>query len=226
MQGNAKRILHRAVHRLGKPKGTHHRAGPVRVPGDGRRHRAHIVRIHHVRRDARGRRLQQAVAGIRVLGFVFCAAVHLAGRPCGTPATNDRVVRFVLRVRLGHIRVLLRGQVHRVRRHRLRVAVRAGRRRAVHRSHARTWLAAVHHQLRAVPVQHPVHSQRGQHHHADRRVVPGPQDLPRAGRRRRHVPQLPDIVAVQPHLHNQLLPVASRDQGQDVCRHTGPAQKD
>jgi len=106
------------------------------------------------------------------------------------------------------------------------VVVRVSRRRAVRRAHARPWLAAVHHQLRAVPVQHPVHSQRGQHYHADCRVVPGSQDLPRAGRRRWHVPQLSDIVTVQPHVHNQLLPVASRDQGQDVCSHTGPAQED
>jgi len=30
---------------------------------------------------------------------------------------------------------------------------------------------------------------------------PGPQDLPRAGRRRWHEPQLSDIVAVRPHVH-------------------------
>lgn len=225
MQGDAQRVLHRAVYRLGEPQGAHHRARPVRVPGDGGRHGAHIVRVHHVRRDARVRRRQQAVAGVRVLGAVLGAAVHRAGRPGGPPAAHDRVVRVLLRVRHGHIRVLLRGQVHRVRRHRVRVAVRGGRRRAVRRAHARPRLAAVHHQLRAVPVQHPVHSQRGQHHHADRRVVPGPKDLPRAGRRRRHVPQLSDIVAVQPHVHSQLHPVAARDQGQDVRRHTGPAQE-
>jgi len=211
MQGDAQRVLHRAVHRLGEPQGAHHRPGPVRVPGDGRRHRAHIVRVHHVRRNARGRQRQQAVAGVRVLGAVLRATVHRAGRPGGPPAAHDRVVRLVFRVRHGHIRVLLRGPVHRVRRHRLRVAVRVGRRRAVRGAHARPRLAAVHHQLRTVPVQHPVHSQRGQHHHADRRLVPGPQDIPRAGRRRRHVPQLSDIVAVQSHVHSQLLPVVARD---------------
>lgn len=226
MQGDAQRVVHRTVHRLGEPQGADHRAGPVRVPGDGRRHRAHIVRVHHVRRDARGRGRQQAVAGVRVLGAVLRAAVHRARRPGGPPAAHDRVLRVLFRVRHGHIRVLLRGPVHRVRRHRVRLAVRVGRRRAVRGPHARPRLAAVHHQLRAVPVQHPVHSQRCKHHHADRRVVPGPQDLPGAGRRRRHVPQLSDIVRVQPHVHNQLLSVAARDQGQDVRRHTGPAQED
>lgn len=188
MQGDAQRVLYRAVHRLGEPQSAHHRAGPVRVPGDGRRHRAHIIRVHHVCRDARGRGRQQAVAGVRVLGAVFRATVHRPGRSRGPPAADDRFVRVLLRVRHSYIRVLLRGPVHRVRRHRVRMAVRAGRRRVVGRAHARPRLAAVHHQLRAVSVQHPVHRQRGQHHHADRRFVPGPQDIPRARLRRWHVP--------------------------------------
>jgi len=79
MQGNAQHVLHQAVHRLGEPQSAYHRAGPVRVPGDGRRHRAHIVCVHHVRRDARGRQRQQTVAGVRLLGAVLGAAVHRAG---------------------------------------------------------------------------------------------------------------------------------------------------
>lgn len=226
MQRDAERVVHRAVHRLGEPQGAHHRPGPVRVPGHGRRHGAHIVRVHHVRRDARGRRLQSAVAGVCVLRAVLRAAVHRAIRPRRPPAAHDRVVRLVLRLRHGHLRVLLPGPVHRLRRHRPRLAVRAGRRRLVRRAHAGPGLAAVHHQLRAVPVQHPVHSQRRQHHHADHRLVPGAQGVPRAGRRRRHVPQLPGVVPVQPRVRRVVLAVAARDQGQDVRRHPGAVAQD
>lgn len=211
MQGNAQRVVHRAVHRLGEPQGADHRPGPVRVPRHGRRHRTHIVRVHHVFRDARGRARQQAVAGVRVLRALLRAAVHRALGPRGPPPAHDRLVRLVLCLRHGHIRVLLHGQVHRLRRHRVRLDVRGGRRRPVRRAYARPRIAAVHHQLRAVPVQHPVHSERREHHHADYRLVPGSQDLPRAGRGRWHVPQLPGLVPVQPGLHSVLLAVAARD---------------
>lgn len=213
MQGDAERVVHRAVHRLGEPQGPHHRTGPVCVPDDGRRHGAHIVRVHHFRRDARGRAQQQAVAGVRVLGAVLRATVHRALGPRRPPAADDHLVRVLLRVRLGHIRVLLHGPVHRVRRHRVRVALRGGRRRSVRGPHARSRVPAVHHQLRAVSVQHPVHSERREHHHPDNRVVPGAENVSRPGRQRRHVPQLPDIVPVQSGVHRVLLAVASRDQG-------------
>jgi len=225
LQGNAERVVHRAIHRQGQSQGADHRAGPVRVPDHGRRHRAHIVRVHHVRRDARGRALQQAVASVRMLRAAVRLAVHAAVGPRGPPAADDRLVCRVFRIRRGHIRVLLRGPVHRAGRHRVRMAVRAGGRRPVRRAYARPRLAAVDHQLRTVPVQRPVHSQRGQHDHADRRVVPRPQAVPRARPGRRHVPQLSDIVAVQPRVGRVLLAVAARDQRQDVRRHSGPAQE-
>lgn len=228
LQGDAERVVvvRRAVHRPGEPEGADRRAVSVRVPDHGRRHGPHIVRVHHVRRNARGRALQQTVAGVRVFRAVLRAAVHPAVRPGRPPAADDRLVRRVFRVRRGHIRVLLRGPVHRVRRDRIRMAVRAGRRRFVRRPHARSRFAAVDHQLRAVPVQHPVNGQRRQHHHADRRVVPRPQTVPRARRERRHVPQLFRIVAVQPRVGRVLLAVATRDQGQNVRRHSGPTQED
>lgn len=105
------------------------------------------------------------------------------------------------------------------------MVVRAGRRWTIRLAHVGPRLAAVHHKLRTVPVQHPVHSKRDQHHHAHHRVVSGAQDIPRARRRRRYVPQLSDIVRIQPDLDRMLLSVASRDQGQNVRQHTGPAQK-
>lgn len=55
MQGDATRFVHRTVHRLGEPQGADHRPGAVRIPRDGRHHRTDIVRVHYVRRDARGR---------------------------------------------------------------------------------------------------------------------------------------------------------------------------
>lgn len=225
MQGDAQRVVHRAVQGPREPPGADHRAGPVRIPYHGRRHRANIVRVHHVRGDARGRARQPSVAGVRVLRAGRRAAVHRALGPRGTPAANDHIVRVVFRVRRGHIRVLLCGPVHRVRRHRVRMAVRVGHRRAVRLAHPGPGLAAVHHQLRAVPVQHPVHSERDQHHHAHHRLVPGAQDIPRARRRRRHVPQLSNIVRVQPHFYRLLLPVAAGNQGQNVRYHTSPAAK-
>lgn len=70
--------------------------------------------------------------------------------------------------------------MHDLRRHRLRLAVRYSRRWPVRRAHHRPRVVTVNHQLRAVPVQHPVHSERHQHHHPDHCVVRSTQTVPSA----------------------------------------------